>query len=547
MSTSQLSSEQTRELAPILSEQWQMSWAATALVAWFSVTFLLINHTPLSSQETWQRASIGNQIVDSGSMAQQLPGVPLAEGMPYIAQSWLFDVGVFFLADRLGHEFVCVAIALLTSLAMWAWTGLIYRCTLSNAAAIVCAIVLGVTWANQYGALHSRLGGMLLFAILGWILVTAGALDQSSKVIDVSSSKLNAWHWLACAGLMVSWANIDASFWIGLLALATIAIGKAIDAGRTSGWRRIVSRDVAHWTWLTQLCAAATLLNPYGLSLWNLAATENLDSLLGSAADGKGLYLPSMQGATFLLLVAAIVWSLVQSTKPRNAAEIVLIAVLFTAAIVNASFVFWCVPVALLVIARHASVSSGTDEAPKRKSNKTGEESPTMLFAGTLCCGLMIWCGFALSTISWSVLGGKPRNVARALANAPLVEVGGYLKDREAQNFEAFGWTHQTNSFVWAPADWSDWLGWDSGVDVFVSSQLAQMPRKVQQDYWSVYQGDDDWNRILTRYAVDTLVVDKRNQVKLASEVMRHSEWKLMLETSRSLTLQRVSPVGGKS
>ena len=227
-----------------------------------------------------------------------------------------------------------------------------------------------------------------------------------------------------------------------------------------------------------------------------------------------------------------------------NAVEASVIALFVTLAVVSVANVYWCVPVFLLIAARHPSEST-TVEAPKTAETKLPNETEerSLPFAGTLCCLLLVWCAFALSTASRGVLGGKPRAAQRMFgADVPLM-VSEQLKKQSPQSPDDFGWTDSARPLVFAPADWSDWLLWDcrNGMRVFSDSNLERLPRRAQADYTKIFRGESGWDKLLDRYAVGTIIVDKTRQKKLASEVMRHGHWRLTLETPRSLTMQRVA------
>ncbi len=545
------STEHLHKLAPVLGEQWQMSWTFTALVGWFAALFLLINHTPLALDHTWHHANLGGQIVQHGALPTGLLNVPLSEGMPLIAESWLFDSAVFLVASDLGPNAISAMIAILASVAVWLWCGLIYRASASIGFTFFSAIVLGLGWTTQYASLQPQLPGMLIFAAVIWVILPAKpfgklAIDKEIEANDAISS----WRWLAVAILFATWSNVDGSFWLGLFVLLGIALGKAFAGCRQAGLRvGLLSSDTQRWVLLLQFSFLATLLNPLHIRLWQYAVTDKLDALVHGVWHGAGLYMPTVTGLTIVGLLGYVAWSLLKSKRNIEPAEIVVTVLLAGLVAVSSAKVYWCLPVLLMIAAGHRNPVAPTGTKAEEKPSADADESPPLRFAGTLLCLLFIWCAFALSTVSAPVLGGVARSQDRMFhADVPR-DVSQYLRNRATREPQEFGWTDAKTPLTFGPADWSDWLLWDGGSDtrVFASSQIRQLPQRTQFDYHKVFHGQPGWDRILDRYAVVTLVIDKARQPKLSSEVMRHGDWQLVLETSRSLILERVSRAGGES
>ena len=291
------------------------------------------------------------------------------------------------------------------------------------------------------------------------------------------------------------------------------------------------------------MSALATLANPQHIGLWQFGVTEKIDEFLAGVPRGHGLYLPTVMGLTVLMMLAYLAWEIKRSQKTIQPAAIAMLATMVVLATLAVSNVYWLIPAVLLVAStlRDRPVAEATKpQATENKEEKKEERS--LRFAGSLCCVLLIWFAFALSTAGSAVLGGKPRATNRIYQSNVPIAVSSFLNDRHPVAPADFGWAASERPLIWAPADWSEWLLWDSpeGTRLFTDSQLDRLPPRVQADYAKIFRGDADWNRLLDRYAVGTLVLDKHRQPKLASEAIRHSSWKLVLETHGAMTLQRM-------
>ncbi len=526
---------ETQELVPVLGSHWQLSWPCVAVVGWFALVFLLINHTPLSLQNTWKYANAGHWISLHGAIPDQIPNVPLSSGMDYFAHSWLFDSTVAMVASRFGPEAVSASIAVLTSVALWLWSWLIYRMSHSVVYVLFSAVMISLAWSSGFGFLHPRLAGAVLLGSLVWLISPARPFGQVDKEDVDREARLGISRWLGVGLLFAVWANVDISFLVGWLMLLAIALGHLISDVKRLGFRGLSSFDTVRWTWMLQLAVIATGLTPHGLGLWQYLVTAGVNELTSVTIAGGGMYLPTIAGAALMWFLGYSVWRLAHSETSPSHSEILVLIFMVLATAINARLLFWFAPLAMLITSRHwlsPEMKSKLTEAPVEEE---GEAKP-LRFAATLTCLLFIWCGFALSPISAPVLDGEPRSHATLFDASVPSEVSVFLAEELDTDMSP------SLAKIWAPADWADWLLWDgpAELEVFANSDVGRMPQRVQLDYMRIFQGEAGWDDLLDRYAIGTLVVDKTRQVKLSREVMRNSRWKLMHETETSLTLQRI-------
>jgi len=517
------------ELAPVLGAQFQLSWPAALLVGWFALLFLLSSHTPLAvDANTWGQANSGQRIFHNGSLSNEIAHVPLAKGMAKLPTSWLFDAFSACIGSWFGVRGMCVATTIISSLAIWLWSWQFFRTSRNTLLTLISAVVLGVVGSSFFSAFHSRVFDGLLFGLL-FVVVWPVAITQAGD------EELGAKHFLSCFALFVVWANISTTFVVGVVALLAIAIGKCISQFNAQGWRGLIAVKVSRWVWLLQLSVMATLLTPHGLGLWTHLLTNELDGVIKGITAGRGLYAPSMQGIVTLLLVGFVIWKLArQQTAAANtpagsrsfAVETVMLIAMGFCLLTDVSHFYGFVATCLLLLASLAPASNtGSTSEPT--------ESQPFRFAGTLFALLFVWCGFALSPLSIPFLGGTLRPEER-------------LHDRGAP-WSILNHLHQQVEsrapFVFAPAYWSDWLMFSGPqeLEYFANRDFELLPRRVQADYQRVFRGENGWDRILDRYAVTTLVLDREAQARLSASAKRNASWRLMVETPSILMFERKS------
>ena len=238
-----------------------------------------------------------------GSVPDHIPNVPLSEGMDFFAHSWLFDSAVAMIASRLGPETISAAVAVLTSIALWLWSWLIYRMSRSVVYVLFSAVVISLAWSSGFGSLHPRLAGAVLLGVLFWLIAPARPFGQVDKEDTESENRLSLPRWLGVGLLFAFWANVDTSFLVGWLTLLAVALGHAIKDVKRHGIRGVLSRDSIRWTWVLQLSIVVTCLTPHGLRLWQFLVTAGVNELFAGTVTGGGMYLPTISGASLMLVL----------------------------------------------------------------------------------------------------------------------------------------------------------------------------------------------------------------------------------------------------
>lgn len=512
------------------ANQCKLSWPCLAVTAWFAMTFLWIHHTPLALDQAWYHAATGRWISNHQAIPTSPPNVPLSEGMVYRCESWLFDVVAAQLVGTFGAEGMSAATAIVTSLALWSWCGLSYSRNRSTGYLFTTAVGITLVWASGFDSLQPRLAGSILLALLLWTVWPTLVRDVDAP----NDCPLHPWRWLAVPLLFAFWSNIDSSFFVGIMLLGAITLGSIVQAYGTTGFRGLVSRPVQRCVWILQIALWATLLNPDNIGAWRFAITTGVDNALTGALSGRGLYLPSARGITIIILCGIVVRALLKNPRASSAQELAVLAVVSLLTAIDSANTFWFAPLAFLVAARYwpapshsAQEATSSEFATRLKHRPRGAQRDPLQFAPTLLSALCVWCAFAFAPLSTPILGGIPRPDT-SLFSAPLPFPTAKLLTE-----------HRTN-LVWAPREWSDWIRWnDSRTKVFADSRLTALPRIVQADHANVFRGEPGWERILDRYRVGLLIIDKKRQSRLSRDARRSGQWRLALETDVALVFQR--------
>ena len=128
------------------------------------------------------------------------------------------------------------------------------------------------------------------------------------------------------------------------------------------------------------------------------------------------------------------------------------------------------------------------------------------------------------------MLGGSPRTVAQLCGPDMPVGVAEHFRRQPPQGL------------TFAPIEWTGWLLRDAPNQrqFYMTADVEWAPRRVFSDYARLAKADSRWSQAFDRYAVETLVVDKRQQPQLAQAVLGSSDWRVDYQDATALVARRV-------
>jgi hypothetical protein len=366
-------------------------------------------------------------------------------------------------------------------------------------------------------------------------LITRDSLEQR----DGSTSHKGWTLWLAVPILMCLWANLHGSYLIGLILLACLALGTAMDAAIRERSLAAIFSDgkVQRYAFLAELAFVATLINPYGFQLliYNLTFARNPN--LASILEWQPLVILGIGGREFALSVIVLLGLWRWSRAPVSATQVLLLALFGFAAIQSLRMIGWYAPIFAWATMPHlADVWSRVRPLPAVEPEGVAIEGtdyklpPGRSFHYTLVCGLFIWIGLAFSPAGTLVLNGKRRTDRQMFDNAssPLA-----LAAELARN--------PPEGQIFNPQHWGDWLVLKvPGIQPFVTSNIHLTPPHVWADYLRISEGKPGWQRVLDRYNVRMLVLDKVAQLDLTTAMKQTTGWSLVYEDERAIVYRRV-------
>jgi hypothetical protein len=268
-------------------------WAqAFVLVGLYGASAILcLRIASVSDPDVWWHLRAGEWIVQHGAVPHTDPFSSFGAGKPWAAYSWLYELLIFQLFQRLGLVGI---VAYTTGMAV-AVTVFLHRLIRRLQADFTFAVLLTAVACSSMTRLDAPRPWW--FTILFFVM-ELDLLMQARK-----TGKIRGLFWLPV--IFALWANLHIQFIEGLVVLA-IALAESVLARR---WTVIQTRMRAGWMCgMFFACILAAMVNPYGWRIYrvayDLAAQSGVMNKVGELA---AMPFRSLDDWLLLLLLVAAV------------------------------------------------------------------------------------------------------------------------------------------------------------------------------------------------------------------------------------------------
>ena len=492
----------------------------------------------------------GNWVLDHKSLPTEDPFVSLTAGMRLIDSAWLSQV-VFAQLERWGGPEALSAAFTLTSLfyfAMLSRTCFLQsrRMTVAGAGLLI-ALLVGF---SRLTTIRPENFGAAMFVLLLWLLVRHRLMSRHRALedsADFALPQLAAWRlYVGVFIIMVLWANFHGSFICGLALLGCLLAGQLIEAGWRQWMRNepmaavLQDGDVRRRLIVFEVGLAATLVNPYGLDLLINSLGFSHNEILNDILEWQPLQLMGIGGREFLLSWVVVTIVLRHSRQRVPVGEALVFGVFALLAAMRLRMIGWYAAIVAVFLAPHLAdiwsrFAKPIEREPLVKERVNPLElTPERSWTYSLIALLMIWITFALSPLGRPVVGDETRGPEQIYTQRTPLAAAKYLRE------------HPPETRVFNPQWWGDWLVWDGppGLEPFVTTNMHLIPPKVWQDYRRIMTVDG-WERAMSRYRMESAVLDKERQERLVRAMRKSSSWKVVFEDDQAVILTR-SDLGGE-
>lgn len=490
----------------------------------------------LTSSDTCWLLRLGELITTTGAIPKSDPftfTMPITshsgDGPPYVVYQWLSEVVFFCFAHWFGLPGLLAFGAMVTALAFLCVP---LRCCL-RANAPTIWILFVVAAASVVDNLRSVIRPEVFTNIfLGIYLLLLQGQRQQLDAVKKGTGGVN-WKTVAClAAIMTMWCNAHTGFVSGLLLLAIYALSFYLDdvvqnEPMSGATKTVIASFIG--------CILASLVNPYGISLWlylphlffakvNAQISELGPLEVGSL--GNFGYLPLV--GLLIICYGAIGRSLYKGVpkfssllkSPARASSIVIVVIasimcFCTRRLVTLSSLLILVETANFIGAQSHSISWLRSFFQRKVSYLTLELVVIILAAnGALTVAPMMGPLYI------------PFQADKKISESPIKAVDAFTRIYKGGHIFASVEIGSMLDLYLGPCSSN-----------FIDSRLDAFNQKTINEYGTISRAEQGWQQLLDRYQIEWIFVFSRH--KIARVLKNEPGWKLIYEDHAASIFQR--------
>jgi hypothetical protein len=501
---------------------WMRTPSVSALfVVVIGVIFVIMANRPLHHTDLWDHLNYGRVVLQDRSVFQTEPLLSLAQGIPMVNVPWLAQVGLNLLNDRFGLSSLQFVYGLLISLSL----GIIaWRTTKRSGSVVSGMIAVFVFFAlnfQQFLVIRPQLVGVLFFSI--------------TAAWSLAHRRFSRLTWIGMPLMFAFWANCHASFSTGLLLLGLTGIGRFLDIWvRTRSLKAAVTEpQFDRIILLTQLCAAAVLLNPWGLAVYGevfkVASNPNITSMF----EWSPLNLHMKQGQWATVMTLVLLFALKVTPRRVRFVEIVPLVVTGLLAMWSARMINWWAPLMAICIGTHLPAAFRLWRKQQRRTEPYRATGLWTVVNAGIC-----WVLFACTTFGIQLVHGKVAEPSRMMSSGTPFQLARNLQRIDAKNGLPKG-------IAFIPAEWAGYVmnAGPASVRPMVNLHVHVIPPEVWSDYLRILNGPSDWDHLLDQYGINLVIIDKDHQPGLLKRLVGSEDWSAVYADNQGAVFFRKKPL----
>lgn len=468
------------------------------LILFFVLLLALSLQNRVTDTDLWWHLRTGQWIVEEGRIPYTDPFSFTMAGRPWIAHSWLAEVGMYLLYRYVG----AFSLPLLRSLLQVGAWGLLLKMLLER-------------WPRLWGNLGLVLAGLVASA--KYWLVRPNTVSLALFVIV-----LYLWYLYKGRGrhrlwllppLLALWANLHSGYIYGLLLLAVLLAGELL-AGRR--WPDPLALERKRWLRFglySLLCLPAVLLNPYGPRLLLYPFTYYFGQItLHTHFVGEWLSpdFHEFSNILFLLLLLGLIAALAWRRGALGPAETLAVALFLALALNSIRAAGVAIPLLVWSLAGVLGQGVAARPSPARRGAWRPPTQTTvwLWYGGTLLLVVVLLAGMGYEYAAWGSTNG-------------FLEESPYPRDAIA-TLEAL----PSSARLFNTYNWGGYLIWKLYPQhlVFIDGRADLYGDELFRDYLKIDRASPDWSELLVqKYQVDTVLCEQEGP--LATVLAASQDW----------------------
>lgn len=510
------------------------------LVAFFTLLFLYIDHSPVWHTDIWAHLKLGSWMVEHGRLPEAEPFSPFTEDKRLIPTAWLSQVLMWKVYE---------AGAWMPF--RWAWDDITQPCGVialrTMHALLLLARFLFLFWAFQRwgGSRLTAFLGMLVCAVLSWNHLTVlrpqvwGELCLAILLFLVSRkppTRLATWCTPVVMGL---WCNFHGSYMNGLLILLGILVARILVAvrksqqGETEALHSALVRRTFRMFYISILVVG--FCNPYGSFRWyadTLGFAQNANVRMMD--EWQRLDWSSFTGRLFLgSLCLVVLTQLVAKTKHVAGISlgqgILLLCFGIQTVFFQRMMPWWAIICPFVCVGPWARIFALVDIPPLRQSIFRIITEMAVVMAG-------FWCAFAFSNVGSMLIHEEAPVLSKMLhpGTPRLLDVMGKRKLANQMDPAIHEALNRPGAVIFASETLGDYLYFTGRHPVVVFTHVQLFSEKHWERCMVVKEGIENWEKYLQEWNVQVICVEPELHPELVTQVKQSPNWIVKLDETTS-------------
>jgi hypothetical protein len=491
----------------------QHLWGLAALVSVFAFT---ATH-PIRPHDFWWHAAVGREIVATGAIPRVDAYSQAMRGAPYAAYQvfWLMDVALYALYSAGGAALVVFTHAVAITAAYALLLDLGRRQSGSWRIAAFATLFAAALGLNDWNVRPQA----VTFAIAALFLWAARAHRARPRPALLA---------LYPVGMAV-WVNSHGTFPIGLLLVGLWLLDELWGARRevverewVRAWGRVRPPLIA-----LSLAALACLLNPQGLGihayLRGMGGNPIVQNLVPEWAPPS---FDTLTGGIFLIGLLGAATVLILSPRRPTPAQLVTFLAFGLLGLQTRRGAVWFGLTMAPVLADHLAALAREARGARPAPATSGTPALTYATAALLLLGALVSLPWFKA---WLPLPGEK---AELISPETPVAATEYLLE------------HHLPAPLFHEISFGSYLIWAAQPEyrVFVDSRIELYPPELWFDYIAVAGAQANWEEVLEKRGIETLMVSPTAQARLVAEARESPRWEQVYEDEAAVILRRRAP-----
>ena len=474
---------------------------------------------PIRPHDFWWHLAIGRQIVQTHQIPQVDTFSYTAPGAPYPSYNvyWLADTLLYLVYATGGPALSVFVHSLLIALTYGLVLGLCWRLAGNGRVAAFCTLAAAACGFENWNLRPQAISFLLaaLYLVLIYDLRSRGADRLGRQVAQAPVRNVRAHALpatvLAFPLLMVIWVNCHGSFPLGIILLGIWLLEALVEDRQRAGLPLVA----------LALTGAATLLNPQGAGLFGYLRAMGANPVVQRLPEWAPATLGTQDGIAFFVVLglSAIVLALAW----RRLHVFDLLGFLFFAVLAwrTGRAIVWFGLVVAPLLAETLPALLPRPRAPQQA------DRAERLINAILALGLL---ALVVVTLPWfkDRLPMSPQKAGLISAETPVAATDYLLR-------------HHLPPPVFADMAYGSYLIWAAqpAYKVFCDPRIELYPERIWGDYEMVSEAGPDWEDILNRYGVQTLMLDRALQPQLVAAASGSQQWRPAYQDGHTIMLVR--------